>query len=103
MLARRFIAGVGFAQSVGSYMHIAQPEALCSNNNRNVLLRLVHVPKSGGSSLQCTFDPTKLKWGACSKPRAAPGTTLNFQGNHENYQEIIDEYYRGCKGGVYER
>lgn len=83
----------------------ARQGALCANKT-DILLRMIHVPKAGGtgtcvplgfftlrmtmpalmfepgSTMQCTFAPT-FRDLACQNPRTRPGISLSFQGNHE--------------------
>ena len=75
-------------------------------SKRDVLLRLVHVPKAGGSTLGCTFRGVKQASTAsaalaCQHPRFPPSVEVAFQGTkHENYHEIVREHLN-CTSDVY--
>ena len=92
-------------EDVAKYGGCTQPGirrgAMCACKH-HVDLHFVHVPKGGGSSIACTFQP--LKRHAPPNCRGTPnaGTTTTFQGvNHESYYYHL-KYNLKCIGDVYQ-
>ena len=75
--------------------------SMCACKHR-IDVQFLHIPKGGGSSIACTFQPLKRnKPPSCQSTPAAHSAATSFQGvNHETYDFYMKSMQ--CKGGMYQ-
>ena len=79
----------------------ARRGAMCGGRDQTYI-RLVHVPKAGGMSLSCTFQPPHHETLCRKGMGAGVMTNSSFQGQkHETYYQIKEQCQ--CSGDVYKR